>query len=306
MPRRISITTSPERRDRVAEHRREITGIASITLHRGAALGTGDDVIVVDLTNDAALGLLGWLDAMGLLEAGSVTVSEPSVVISAGDARPLDEEGNEAIWEEMGTLMRRESNLSVNYLLLMGLAGAVAACGLVTDTLHIVVGAMLIAPGFAPLLWIAFGVLGHRYSVRAGIRSTVVGYVLVALGAALGMAAAMPLQGTTAAGLTDLHWVDYWSKITATGVLTSFLAGIAGGVITSSRQTVFATGVMVALALVPSMALVGMGLGSANPGLALDALARWGVEAFCVISAGGTTLALKRWLLHRRAGPGTA
>jgi hypothetical protein len=57
---------------------------------------------------------------------------------------------------------------------------------------------------------------------------------------------------------------------------------------------------MIALALVPSMALVGMGLGSGNLGLALDAMARWVVEAFCVLSAGGMTLAVKKWLLHRR------
>lgn len=266
-------------------------------------MGSDDDVIVVDLTNDAALDVLRFLDAMGALEAGSVTVSEPSVVISSGEARPLDDEGNEAIWEEMGSLMRRESNLSANFLLLMTLAGAIAACGLVTDTLHIVVGAMLLAPGFAPLLRIAFGMLGHRYSVTSGLLSTAVGYLLVALGAAIGMAIALPLHENSAAGLADLHWVGYWSTVTATGVVTSLLAGVAGGVITSSRQTVFATGVMIALALVPSMALVGMGLGIGDPGLALGALARWSVEVLCVLSAGGTTLAAKRWLLHRRKHP---
>jgi hypothetical protein len=274
LPRTITITTSPDTRIRIAEHLRNQPGIASVTLYRGAAMGSDDDVLTVDLTNNAALDMIRSLDAMGVLEAGSVTVSEPSVVISSGDARPLDEEGNEAIWEEVGSLMRRESNLSVNYLLLMTLSGAVAAFGLVTDTLHIVIGAMLIAPGFAPLLHIAFGVLGHRYGIKAGIQSTCAGYLLLAFGAALGMALALALHENTVSDLTRLHWVGYWSKIEATGVATSLLAGIAGGVITSSRQTVLATGVMIALALVPSMALVGMGIGSGNLALALDAMAR--------------------------------
>ncbi|UEM22261.1 DUF389 domain-containing protein [Skermanella mucosa] len=300
MPRTITITTSPDTRNRIAERLRDQPGIASVTLHRGAAMGSDDDVLTVDLTNNAALDVIRLLDAMGVLEAGSVTVSEPSVVISSGDARPLDEEGNEAIWEEVGSLLRRESNLSINYLLLMTLSGAVAAFGLVTDTLHVVIGAMLIAPGFAPLLRIAFGALGHRGGMMAGIKSTAAGYLLLAFGAALGMALALALHGNTVSDLTSLHWVNYWSKVEATGVATSLIAGIAGGVITSSRQTVFATGVMIALALVPSMALVGMGLGAGNVELAIDALGRWAVEAFCVLSAGGITLAAKKRLLHRR------
>lgn len=300
LPRRITITTSPDMRNRITEHLRDQSGIASVTLHRGAAMGSDDDVLVVDLTNNAALDVFRWLDAMGALESGSVTVSEPSVVISSSDARPLEEEGNEALWEEAESLLRRESNLSVNYLLLMTLSGAIAAFGLVTDTLHIVIGAMLVAPGFAPLLRIAFGALGPRYGMKAGIRSACAGYLLLALGAVLGMALALALHKNTISDLPHLHWVAYWSKVEATGIATALLAGIAGGVITSSRQTVFSTGVMVALALVPSMALVGMGLGSGNPGLALQALARWVVEVLCVLSAGGLTLAAKRWLLHRR------
>jgi len=58
--------------------------------------------------------------------------------------------------------------------------------------------------------------------------------------------------------------------------------------------------VMVALALVPSMALVGVGLASGNPGLALGGLLRWGVEVTCVLVAGGTVLAIKRRVLHHR------
>lgn len=300
MPRRINVTISPEMRTRIVDHLKGRPGVASITLHRGASLGSDDDVLSIDTSNNAALAAIKYLDQIGALKAGSVTISEPSMVISSGQARSLDDEGNEAIWEEMGALMRRESNLSINYLLLMTLSGAIAAFGLVTDTLHIVIGAMLVAPGYAPLLRIAFGLLGHRYSARAGIWSTCVGYLLLGAGGLIGTGLALWLHKNAATDLTSLYWVDYWSKITATGVVTSLLAGIAGGVITSSRQTVLATGVMVALALVPSMAIVGMGLGSGNLDLALDALARWGVEALCVLVGGGLTLAAKQALVHRR------
>ncbi|HEV7371804.1 DUF389 domain-containing protein [Arenibaculum sp.] len=300
MPRRISITVSPGMRARIVDHLRDHPGIASITLHERAAVGSGDDVLAVDLSTNAALGIVRDLDRIGALKAGSVTISEPTVVISADQAGPLEEEGNEAVWEEMGTLLRRETNVSPNYLLLMCLSGAIASFGLVADTLHVVVGAMLIAPGFGPLLRIAYGVLWFRRGVWAGIRSAGIGYAVLAAGAALGMWLALWLHPRTPADLTTLHWVEYWSKVDPVGVLTALAAGAAGGTIVSSRLTVFATGVMVALALVPSMAIVGMGFGIGNPGLASEALARWIVEVACVLSAGGAALGIKRMTLHRR------
>lgn len=123
MPRRINITISPEMRTRITDHLASQSGIASITLHCGAEVGSDADVLSIDTTNNAALALVGCLDRIGALKDGSVTISEPTVVVSAGEARSLEEEGNEAIWEEIGSLMRRESNLSINYLLMMTLSG---------------------------------------------------------------------------------------------------------------------------------------------------------------------------------------
>ena len=77
--------------------------------------------------------------------------------------------------------------------------------------------------------------------------------------------------------------------------------------IVSSRMKVLATGVMVALALVPIMALIGMGVATLDLDLALGAARRWGVEALCVIFGGGSVLVLKRALLHRwRSAHGSA
>jgi hypothetical protein len=104
----------------------------------------------------------------------------------------------------------------------------------------------------------------------------------------------------TAAELPHLHWVMYWSSIQVSGLVVSLAAGVAGAVIVSARLTVFATGVMVALALVPSMALFGIGLVAGNPDIMLGGLQRWAVEVLCVLLGGGVVLALKRRILHHR------
>jgi hypothetical protein len=78
------------------------------------------------------------------------------------------------------------------------------------------------------------------------------------------------------------------------------LAGIAGGVIVPSRMKVLGPGVMVALALIPSMAIVGMGRALGLTDLALGAASRWVVEVLCVVAGGGVIILLKRKVVHRR------
>jgi hypothetical protein len=80
----------------------------------------------------------------------------------------------------------------------------------------------------------------------------------------------------------------------------SFQLIFAGGVVVSSRMKVLATGAMVALAIIPSMALIGMGLAMGNLELALGAFGRWSVEVGCLILGDGSIMVLKWTLLHRR------
>ena len=139
-----------------------------------------------------------------------------------------------------------------------------------------------------------------RHSVTAGLRANAYGYLALAVSAAATTPLALFLNDMSADQLAAGHWANYWSSIQGSGVATSLLAGVAGGVIVSSRMKVLGTGVMVALALIPSMALIGMGLASGLPDLALGASGRWLVEVICVMAGGGSIIVLRRKLLHRR------
>ncbi|HEV7263573.1 MAG TPA: DUF389 domain-containing protein [Falsiroseomonas sp.] len=300
MSRRLDLSLPSDLRVRILERIQGMSGIASVTLQTGASVSPPGDAVRIDATNETALAVLKLLDEEGAFERGSVTLGEPTAIVAPQHLKELDRQGNEAAWEEMGEQLRRDTNVTPNFLLLMAASGAIASFGLVSDTLHIVLGAMLIAPGFEPLLRIIFGIMGHRHGPRAGLWSSLAGYLALALGAAVALPLALLLQDRSAADLPNLHWVAYWSSIQASGIAVSLMAGVAGATIVSARLTVFATGVMVALALVPSMALVGLGLASGNPEIAFGGLLRWGVEVLCVLVAGGMLLAIKRRILHHR------
>lgn len=201
----------------------------------------------------------------------------------------------------MAFLLRRDTNLNSNYLLLMLLAGFVAAVGLWTDTPHIVVGAMVLAPGFEPILRIPFGIVaGPRFLASRGWASTLAGYLALAIGSAL----AYPMLAMVTPGsppdLSALRWVGYWSDITATGVLIALAAGAAGAIVVVAQRPVMSAGVMIALALIPSMAVAGMAAAAGDLPLAGHGLGRWLLEVACVVVAGGVVLGAKQLLVHRR------
>jgi uncharacterized membrane protein len=64
------------------------------------------------------------------------------------------------------------------------------------------------------------------------------------------------------------------------------------------------TGVMIALALVPSMAIVGMAIRAGDFSAISGGLSRWAVDAVLVIVAAAVAFIAKRALLHRRSSLG--
>ncbi len=131
-----------------------------------------------------------------------------------------------------------------------------------------------------------------------------VGYLLLVLGAAVAAHLLAAVDPSRSADLHSREWVGYWSQVTATGVLTAIIGGAAGAVVVTAQRPVLSVGVMIALALIPSASLIGMGLAFGDPILAGQAFTRWAVETLCVISAGGIVLGAKQILVHRRRALG--
>lgn len=303
MPRTIEAVLPPTRTAGAVDALLSHPGVVGLAVQQGGSRRPEGDVVRVRATNDAVPEVLRRLlsdDAGGA--ATGVVLSEPTAVLTPGRQDRLDGEPNEAAWEEVAALIRRDTNVGANFLMLMAAAGAVAAAGLIADTLHVVVGAMLLAPGFEPLLRMPFGLLapGRGTGFRSGLAATAAGYAALAAGAAA-MALLLRALGAGHGGTLDgLLWVGYWTSPSASGVAVAVVAGIAGAVVVTSRRTLFATGVMIALALVPGIAILGAGLAYGEPGTALRGLGRWATDAVCVLAAAGTVLAVKRAVLHRR------
>lgn len=303
MPRTIELSVAPETADAILSRLEGVEGIEGLARQRGAALNPAGDVLVIHATNDAARAVFEMLEEFGVLEEGGVVTRSPSCLIPAGDRNLLDTESNEGLWDEMAFHLRSDTNLGFNYLALMFVAGAVAGAGLWADMLHVVVGAMVIAPAFEPLVRVPFGLtVGPPRIAMRGLRSCVLGYLMMALG---GLAVVLVL--VTVDPAADQHlgsrwWVRYWSSFSPAGVVASVFAAVAGAVVISGLRSVLTTGVMIALALVPAMAVVGMALGVGDLALAARGFGRWAVDAGLVLAASAVVFRAKQAFLHRRPG----
>lgn len=305
MPRIIEITLSPEKTATVLERLQALDEVAGLSLQRGASLTPPGDIITAAATNDGTRAVLDLVDEMQILQGGSVRTTEPRSLLAPPSQNGIEKESNETVWEEMGFLLRRETNVSANYLSLMALSGGVAAVGLWTNTVHVVIGAMVIAPGFEPLLRISFGIVaGPRALASRGILSSIAGYVLMGLGAAVVGWLLVLIDPSRSMDLDTRSWVQYWSKVTPTGALLSFVAGLAGAVVVTAQRSVLSAGVMIALALVPAISIAAMAFAAGDFSLAGRGITRWLVELAMVSVAGLLVLGLKQAVVHRRRAVG--
>lgn len=300
MPRTIEVSVPPERAEMIVQHVQGMDGVVSLSRQRDVSLDPPGDVVSIQTTNDATRSVIDILRELEAHEAGSIVTSAPRSIISPQHQQPLDQESNETIWDEMAFLLRLDTNLRFNYLALMMLAGATAATGLWSDTLHLVVGSMVIAPAFEPLLRIPFGLITKSADVtKRGLISAVAGYLMLFLGGLIATLILRLLNPGETPDLASNIWVQYWTNITSAGLLASVFASAAGAVVVSGQRSVLTTGVMIALALVPSMSLVGMTVAVGDTILMGQAFIRWIIDVGMVMVLSAVMLGLKQLLMHR-------
>lgn len=296
MPRTMEVSVPSDKSALLVKALGEVEGVVGLSLQSGASKKPPGDIVTAHMTNDSVEGVLTIL-CEHLDDRSSVVSNEPRSVVSISSKQQIDAENDEASWPEMATKLRRETNLTVNYALAMFFAGVIAAVGIWTSTIHLVVGAMVIAPGFEPILRVPFGVLARdKRAWQQGLSATAGGYFAMIVGGALA-GLLLPLL-KAAPPLRELYWAAYWSSFSWTSVTVALCAGAAGAAIIAAHRSVLTAGVMIALALIPTATLSGMALSAGDFSLAGEAAARWLLEAALVAVSGGSVFALKKGMLR--------
>ncbi|NJK93918.1 MAG: DUF389 domain-containing protein, partial [Bacteroidales bacterium] len=206
---------------------------------------------------------------LGAINGTSIATSSPSSFVSHEFAYVIERDNSEATWEEILMTINSDSNTSINTLIMMFMSGSLAIIGLYTNSLHIVVAGMLIAPGFMPISRIALGIVTKVVTWKYGLYDFFKGYLLLLSGAAF-TSIVFLISGYDIIYDSDTYYVinntmfKYWTTFSYPSIFASIAASIAGAIILATRKSVFASGVMIGLALVPSASIIASALLSAE------------------------------------------
>ncbi|MFW6264995.1 MAG: TIGR00341 family protein [Bacillota bacterium] len=157
--------------------------------------------------------------------------------------------------ESLITFAENKSEVNSHYILLVFLSAVIATMGLILDNVAVIVGAMVIAPVLGPLLALTIGIMLADYRlIRKGIAAEILA-ITIAITVGATFALFLP-----EAELSNSLYIRMYPNI---GDL--FIALAAGGAgaysLIKNQLESGLIGVMVAAALIPVMATIGVGVG---------------------------------------------
>ena len=191
--------------------------------------------------------------------------------IDAVVAKSSEDEGEEEeieiseTREELLSQSSRNAAVTPTYLTLVAISAVVAALGMMEDNLAAIIGAMVIAPLLGPVLGSILGVsLGERDLIVKGAQAGAAGIALaISVGAVLGFILRFDVAGQELVARATVGFDD---------IALALAAGAAAALSLTAGVASVLVGVMVAVALMPPAAAIGLFIGKGAWLMASDAL----------------------------------
>jgi hypothetical protein len=301
----IEIIVDPSHTDELSDGLQGLEEVISLSVVREASIKPPGDVLTVHALNRGVDDVLRMADAAREQGQVSVSTSELTSLIDPEHERKVANDIDEALWEEVETDLRHQGKLTVNYVGLMALGGAVAATGFAAESASQAisfVAASIIAPGFEPLAAIPIGLALRRWSVVGrGLQSMLGGYLALILAAALTFLALRVSGVVLAEEFTVNPEVRNLAEPSLREVLLSAFGALAGMVMLLSRRHYLIPGALVALLVIEASALIGVALAAGEPGLMLEGAKRFVLDILLIVVGGVPIVLLKQALVHQRA-----
>lgn len=206
-------------------------------------------------------------------------------------------------WVEVLGAAKANSRPLARYLALINVAAIIAACGVITSSSILIVGAMAVSPDLLPICATCVGLArGDRKLASRAFTTLTLGLALVvataaAVGALLGLFGFLP-DGfeVEQSSLSTLAKTDYST------VLVALAAGVAGMLSFETRASA-AVGVAISVTTIPASAYLGVALGAGGIDHALGALVVLAINVTLLIAGGTMTLLVQRILPNRSGAP---
>lgn len=276
----------------------EVTNVWTLP---GAATKPAGDLVSCDVAKEEGSSILQELRALGLEERGSIAVEVVDASVSRGAAAaeriargaPADA----VVWEEIEGRVSESAALSMSFLVFMTIATMIGAIGLITDSIVLIIGAMVVGPEYGPLAGICVALIEGRpqLAVRS-LRALALGFP-VAITAAWLLTLALKATGIAPDMLSpaDHELTLFVVRPNWYSAIVAVLAGIAGMLALVSAKSGPLIGVLISVTTIPAAANVGVAVAYGDKGDAGRAVAQLGINLTAITLSGLLVL----WLANK-------
>ena len=304
MHRTINVSLPSTAAPKLADELAALETVVGVSLAKGNSIKPPGDVITVDVLNKGADDVLKLIQAISEKHDVSVTTHEAASFIDSKQSEEIETDVDEAIWEEMESGLRHQGRIGWNYVYLMALGGAICAVGLTSEPVPQAIAfasAGIIAPGFEPLAKIPLGaVLGRWHVVGRGALSSLVGYAVLILSAALVMFVLLKTGSVEIEELVKNPEIKNIAHPTLKELIVSGAAAIAGVLIIATFRRSVIAGALIGLVIIPAAASIGAGLAAGERHVIYNGFERLGIDVLFIVVAGLLVFWLKQFFVHRR------
>ncbi|MBF2018254.1 MAG: DUF389 domain-containing protein [Rivularia sp. T60_A2020_040] len=185
--------------------------------------------------------------------------------------------------KQLQDILQSESTIDSSYLILIFASCAIATFGLLTNSTAVIIGAMIIAPLMLPIRGLAYGALeGNVELFRTASRAVSLGSA-IAIGLAwiIGLLSGISSYGSEILARSQPNLLDLGIAIVA--------GGLSGYAKVQPKIESSLAGTAIAVALMPPLCVIGLGLAQADWSLSLGATLLYltnllGITLSCMVS----------------------
>jgi uncharacterized hydrophobic protein (TIGR00271 family) len=274
----------------------------------GAARKPEGDVILVDVAREDASIVISDLRELEVDRDGSIAIEDIDSQISeaavraekAAEGLPSDA----VVWEEVEARTSENVELSASFLAFMVLAMVIAAVGIITDQLILIIGAMVVGPEFGPIAGLSVAIVQRQPEVAK--RS----FLALALGFPLGITVTFLFTLLVdAAGRIPSDFSQEGHPFTAFisspdefSVIVAALAGVVGMLSLTNAKSGALVGVLISVTTIPAAANIGVAAALGDGNEWVGAMEQLALNLTAIFLAALTTLFIQRRFYLRRHG----
>ena len=275
-------------------------GVINVAHVPGAVVRPAGDLVLCDVAPEAVTHVLHELAHFDLAEHGSISMTRIDYMLSRAAREAEDDapgsSANAVVWEAVESLTSESTRVSASFLALMAVASIIAAAGLLTDSLILIIGAMIVGPDFGPIAGACVALEERRWALaRRSVTAIVVGFgfaVLTSLVAGLIWKATnlAPDHLTTSEGAATL----FVSEPSRWSIIVALAAAVAGMLSLASEKSGALVGVLVSVTTIPAAANMGLALAYEVTDEFWGSAAQLTLNVASMVAAGTATLVVLR------------